>query len=287
MARRLTFKRLPPLEKEDLLADLVLDSESFDSFGPAAFGLKNLDRESRVRDVLVACFDLEGFTRFSESPNPQLFVPHFVKQFLDWLFLAIKTAVLEEPAERTVTQKGKSRTVKRLYGPLPFLGKYTGDGMLLLFEVNGPDVRQFCKKMRRAVEPEVQGDIWNTISALYDVCYKRYPNEFVSSVRKEYSKIPGRLRCGIATGQVCSIGREVDFVGPCINMASRLQKFNGLGFCVHKKGIWDKKNPSDKLADLFVTKKAEIRGIGEELLLVLREEFEKLNAEDQKSFKEP
>ena len=38
------------------------------------------------------------------------------------------------------------------------------------------------------------------------------------------SRVPLKLRCGIARGQIMSIGDASLFVGPCINVAARLQK---------------------------------------------------------------
>jgi class 3 adenylate cyclase len=285
---KLKFQRLAALDPNDPLADLVIDAAVFDAFGPAAFGLRSLDAESRVRDVLVACFDLEGFTVFSEQANPQLFVPAFVTDFLNWLITALKTALLEDPPDRTLDGSGGTRSLKRLYGPLPFFGKYTGDGMLLLFDISAKTTRASCASASKLdSRSEIQGDLWNIISSIYSVCHYGYSRVFVPRIRKRYAKIPPRLRCGMAFGQVCSLGPGIDFVGPCINTASRLQKFNGLGFCVLKKGLLDTNNPSPPLADLFVTKKVEIRSIGEELVLVLKDELAKLEPNDQLLFKEP
>src|SRR5439155_20332322 len=102
----------------------------------------------------------------------------------------------------------------QLYAPLPFFAKFLGDGVLLLYELENQAMRAFCVKHKRNVERENQGDIWNAVSVLYDVC-RRYRREFLTKFRGDFSRIPGRLRCGIAVWQICSIGKDSDFVGLC------------------------------------------------------------------------
>lgn len=82
------------------------------------------------------------------------------------------------------------------------------------------------------------------------------------------------------------MGNGNDFVGPCINMAARLQKLNSLSFCFSRKGLNPEEN--DDFAKQVVTKKTEIRGIGsDELVCVLKSEFDKLSILDKEKILEP
>ena len=99
---------------------------------------------------------------------------------------------------------------------------------------------------------------------------------------------PPLLRCGIARGEVISIGKGRDFVGPCINAASRLQKVSQLSFAFPRKGF----DPQDCFGETwqkqFIPKVINLRGIGEhELVLICASEFEALDDEEKKYFKDP
>jgi class 3 adenylate cyclase len=101
-------------------------------------------------------------------------------------------------------------------------------------------------------------------------------------VRKHVSKPPSRLRCGVARGQIVAVGNGHDFVGPSLNIASRLQKLSSLSFAVSRRGIDLSK------IKRFVLKRVELQGIGDqELVYVLKSEFNKLPLKGRKLFKEP
>jgi class 3 adenylate cyclase len=95
------------------------------------------------------------------------------------------------------------------------------------------------------------------------------------------------LRCGIARGQIISIGDGNDYVGSCINLASRLQKLSQLTFAISRRGF-DLSEEKYKPWKYFVLKKVELRGIGkEELVYVKEHEFDALRAAERKLLKEP
>ena len=95
---------------------------------------------------------------------------------------------------------------------------------------------------------------------------------------------PPKLRCGIARGIVYSVGDSNDFVGPCINMSARLQKLDSLTFCFSRRGI-DPAVLDPNYAKLFVVKKVNIRGIGtEELVCILKREYDSLSDAESNGF---
>ena len=82
-----------------------------------------------------------------------------------------------------------------------------------------------------------------------------------------------------------TVGGGEDFVGSCLNIASRLQKLSSLSFAVSRRGI-DLRLRSG-LSKQFVLKQVELRGIGkEELVWVMESEFKLLSAKEQRLFKE-
>jgi class 3 adenylate cyclase len=94
------------------------------------------------------------------------------------------------------------------------------------------------------------------------------------------------LRCGIAQGLVTSIADGQDYVGMCINIASRLQKLadDNFSFGFTKKGLEEEKG-SDWYED-FRLIKFKIRGVArEELIYVLKREFRFLSKRDQRKYR--
>ena len=89
------------------------------------------------------------------------------------------------------------------------------------------------------------------------------------------------------TALVCSVGGGADYVGPCINIAARLQKLGSLSFCILQRGMNFDTNPAPLASISLVRKKTFIRGIGEELVYVVDEEFDRLSEEEKENFREP
>lgn len=153
------------------------------------------------------------------------------------------------------------------WADLPLLSKYLGDGLLFIWDTQNMD----------------EVEILNIVVSMYEIC-KKYRSDFLPKIAKDIISPPSILRCGIARGIVYSVGDGNDYVGPCINMSARLQKLYSFTFCFSRRGI----NPttlSDNYKKLFIVKKINIRGIGnEELVCVLKDEYQKLPAEDKKKF---
>ncbi len=83
-----------------------------------------------------------------------------------------------------------------------------------------------------------------------------------------------------------TVGDGNDFVGSCLNIASRLQKLSMLSFAISRRGI-NRTNYS-ALNKEFVLKQVELRGIGkEELVYVSNSELQALPGKERKFFKEP
>jgi class 3 adenylate cyclase len=111
---------------------------------------------------------------------------------------------------------------------------------------------------------------------LYSVCYT-YRAEFYPRISKEVNKPPSILRCGVARGKVFSLGDGSDYVGHCINNASRLSHLPPLTFCFPHRGFRVSEYMPEEWAEYFIPKSASIRGVGEnETIWLVRDEFDRL-----------
>jgi len=239
-----------------------LTKKAFKSFNPSVLGLGDIAQEGQYVQALAAFFDLEGFTSFSNQVDSHLVVPEFLQRFLDWLFASLAETFKESEVEGRVL----------VWGSLPFFAKFLGDGILFLWDT----------------EESHFSLIANTTLILHRIT-ERYQTDFLPKINKHVSKPPSKLRCGVARGQIISIGDGNDYVGSCINIASRLQKLSQLTFAISRRGFDISQAPTGSLGwKEFILKKVELRGIGSgELVYIKRKEFRRLTPNERKLFKNP
>ncbi len=245
--------------KKDDKTYTIISKAKFESFNEDILGLGKVDSKSEQINAISVLFDLEGFTNFCKQIDPQLAVPEYLSEFLKWLFSRVRAELTEETFEEGY----------KTYSELPFLSKFMGDGILFLWNTEGLS------------EIKIMNIVWS----MYEIC-NDYKSDFYKKISKKVASPPPRLRCGIARGAIYSVGDGNDFVGPCINMSARLQKLNSLTFTFSRRGL----NPEGKGSwpKLFDTMKTDIRGIGsEELVCILKSEYEKLSKEDKAKFSNP
>src|SRR5690349_6652662 len=101
----------------------LLSVAAADRFNESLLGLGDLSEDASSTDAIASVFDLEGFTNFCKQIEPHLAVPMFLSEFLPWLIEQIKMSVTKEEHPQGL----------RLYSPLPFFVKFTGDGILVLW----------------------------------------------------------------------------------------------------------------------------------------------------------
>jgi class 3 adenylate cyclase len=244
----------------------ALSRRDFARFNPSILGLGDIMREGASVEALAAVYDLEGFTAFCGQDDSHLVVHEFLEMFLAWLF---------RQTAQSFTRKEEGDQVL-IWGRLPFFAKFLGDGVLFLWDTNPPDDR-------------IRGDkaIGNIALGLLKTCLA-YKAEFLPTARKRFAAPPQRLRCGVARGRVLPIGDGQDFVGPCINLASRLQKLSPLSFAISAKGVNIEKAMDPGDACHFVPKRIKVRGLKvEQLVYVLTDEVKKLTAAERDEFQEP
>jgi len=236
-----------------------ITSADFEKFSQTCLNLGELTTPSVPKDAVAAIFDLDGFTAFCKQIDPQLGVPSFMNLFLSWLIGQLrKTAVVKELVDGY-----------HLRHPLPFFTKFLGDGILVLWDVEA---------MNRAVL-----NIINTCMQTV-LAYEHFRKTLVGSL----SAVPKSLRCGVARGRVYSVGSGYDYIGSCINMASRMQKMPGTLFAFNIRGFDLSAHPGPLFKDYMVVKKVRIRGIGDdELVAVPKIYFSHMAPTDAASYEDP
>ena len=104
--------------------------------------------------------------------------------------------------------------------------------------------------------------ICNVVVSLEIIC-RHYENDFYPQIKKVVVEPPNTLRCGVARGRVFSVGNGQDYVGPCINIASRLQKLSHLTFCFPRRGFDIGRYMHKAVRPQYREKRVTIRGTEE------------------------
>lgn len=239
----------------------ILAKEELDRFNPAILGLGDLSTKARRVEAMAAVFDLEGFTNFCKQTDPHLSVPVYLSRFLDWLIHQLKVESIAK----------NYREGARLWHPLPLFLKFMGDGLLVLWN---------CESMSKIA-------IRNVVISLFKIC-TRYESELLSELNRLVVDPPQLLRCGVARGTVFSVGTGEDYVGPCINMAARLQKLSGVSFAYNLRGIdLDNETSSNTIRSLTTVRRVAIRGIGEnELVGISKKDIKQMDPDVLSLYKE-
>jgi class 3 adenylate cyclase len=235
------------------------NSEVADKFNPAMLDLGNLNTPCEEKSAIAAVFDITDFTRFCNQVDAYMEIPRFLNYFLKWFFSCIVQGLTEE-------DDGVKST---FWADLPMLVKFLGDGLLIVWNTQRMDSEKCCR----------------LVATLYNIC-KAYNRDFYPQINTVINKPPSVLRCGIARGRVFSIGGGQDYVGHCINNASRLSHMDGLTFGFPHRGFQVKEDMPVEYARLFTPKYLTIKGVGEdEMIWVEKEEFERLPEEKKKQYR--
>jgi class 3 adenylate cyclase len=240
----------------------IITKTAFERFDISVLGLGEVSAESEPTDAIAAVFDLAGFTNFCKQIEPHLAVPHYLNAFLAWLMARLREEMLQAELKEGM----------RLWCPLPFFIKFLGDGVLVLW--NSTEMNDAARR--------------NVIITLRRICVQ-YGKDFLPTLKQRIVEPPSRLRCGVARGTVFSVGEGNDYVGSCINMASRIQKLPGISFGFNRRGFELEAETAHKFfREDIVVKQVSIRGICEhELVCILSKEADALPPKDRKLYKDP
>lgn len=178
-------------------------------------------RVPSISDVeIAACFaDLRGFTKYvhalqSSSQDAR------VQDFLGSYFQIYPKAVLEvvyalEPRVRTEISAADDRVRNAI---VPSMYKTLGDGMMLVWELNG----------KRIVQDAIAARILQVVATIQRQ-FRRLIEKNTRNVAKPYSQALNSLRLGfgLPRGHAWRLDfgahRSVDYAGTIVNVAARLQ----------------------------------------------------------------
>ncbi len=237
----------------------LLDNEIIKKFNPSMLELGDISAPCREKEAIAAVFDLNGFTAFCNQVDSYLAIPRFLNDFLEWFFSNVRQRITERDlGDRSALWTG-----------LPVLVKFLGDGLLVLWDAQKMTEEQICR----------------LAGTLYEICHA-YRAEFYPRMSGVVNKPPAILRCGVARGKVYSIGNDKDYVGHCINNASRLSHLGSLTFCFPHRGFQVREHMPAAYRHIFVPKYVSIRGVGEnELVWVVSDEYNRLPEKNREMFR--
>ncbi len=258
--RRVRRSRLPAegMEQEQTNGLIIVNNDIFKKFNPSLLHLGDIKTPCQEKEAVAAVFDLSGFTNFCNQVDAYLAIPSFLNSFYDWFFNSIIYGLTVEDGDNT-----------HFWAELPTMVKFLGDGLLVIWNAYKMNDEQTCR----------------LAATLYNICYA-YQQDFYPQIKMAVNKPPGALRCGMARGKVFSIGNGSDYIGHCINNASRLSNLFPLTFCFPRRGFPIQEYLPPEYVRLFVPKYVSIRGIGDdELIWVVKEEFDKLTEKQKMQFR--
>jgi hypothetical protein len=219
-------------------------------------------QSSHAQNGVAMIFDLGGFSKFFNQPDVHTYIPRYlnhVRKCVEIALLGGKAFWLTE----------ETQTVAPLY-PRPVHRKFLGDGYLYIWmslkgsnEFTAPFVANLCN------------NLWNLQKHFFRV------NRACSDDVPVF-ELPNTIRFGLARGTVFELSMEKttsrEYIGVCINLASRLQKYcPGLNFLASAR----LEIPETMLSKhgYIRTVATKIKGFPREILIVDKDEFEDLPEE--------
>lgn len=219
---------------------------------------------SRAKNGVALIFDLEGFSKFFNQPDVQDYVPKFLNHVLDAMSLIFFGGKLYWEGDEA----------KRALTLAPIHEKFMGDGALYLWTPS-PGEEKFSNYF-----------ITVLVNRLHEL--KRNFPEVIKHAADDVPvfDLPQKIRFGLARGTIYELthkgSKGKEYIGFCINLASRLQKYcPDLGFIASARiGL-----PETLLKRWGYTKviATQIKGFPKEIVIVDEVEFNLLGEEIKNS----
>lgn len=210
---------------------------------------------SRPKHGIALIYDLEGFSKFFNQPDVQHYVPDFLNQINDAISRVFSGELNYWDSE------DESHIQSLLY---PVHEKFLGDGALYIWT---PEAK--TATFTESFVTLLCNRLWNLKTNFPEVL--RQANEHVPVV-----DLPPRIRFGMARGTIYELTRtgtsQKEYIGFCVNLASRLQKYcPQLGFIASTRiKISDSKLLENGYKKVVAT---QLRGFYDEIVIVDEEEY--------------
>lgn len=209
---------------------------------------------SHPKHAIALIYDLEGFSKFFNQPDVHEYVPRFlnhVSEALNRVFLGGASHWLPKP-----------QPMQALLAPVH--EKFLGDGMLYLWTPPAGETT-----FTESFPQFLCNRIWN-LKGYFGGTIKEAADDI------PVVEVPQRIRFGIARDTVYELstesGRRKEYVGFCINLASRLQNYcPDLGFIASARlGISKATLTAHGYTSVVAT---QIKGFPREIVNVDKDEY--------------
>lgn len=225
------------------------------------------------KESISAIFDLKGFTWFS-SENPDL-ITDYCQKFTKWILDNLKIL-----AEDDINLSN------------PYFIKYLGDGFLFLWDLQSIDIIDKPLFINNIID--YLHDITLSYNPINEVTLNKKDERnvkiFYELYEQEFPNMPKLLRCGVSIGMVSKYNSNIckempeDYIGVCINLASRLQKIhNSILFSANIE--FNGKYSIVELSNIYKKVKVKIRGFKNIVPIYVTEiEYNKIDDEEKYLF---
>ncbi len=218
-------------------------------------------KASRARNGIAMIFDLGGFSKFFSQPDVHDYIPRYLNHVTRCVEVVLFGGVqFWRPEKKTMPPLSL----------LPVHRKFLGDGALYIWtpkKDSGSFTANFVNYLSNR--------LWNLQDKFHEI------NRACSDDVPVF-ELPTTLRIGIARGTIFQLSFEkstgTEYIGICINLASRLQKYcPGLNFLASARlGLSQKRIEHHGYIRVVATK---IRGFPKEIVIVDKKEFSELDEE--------
>ena len=218
-------------------------------------------RASRARNGISVIFDLGEFSKFFSQPDVHDYIPRYLNHVTRCIEIALFGGVQFWNPEPDVL---------RPLALLPVHRKFLGDGALYIWTPK-KDTGTFGENFVNYLSNRLW-NLQNEFRRINKACSDDVP----------VFELPTTLRIGVARGTIFELSFEKstakEYIGICINLASRLQKYcPGLNFLASARlGLTHDRIEQHGYMRVVATK---IRGFPKEIVIVDKEGFSNLHEE--------
>lgn len=210
------------------------------------------EAHSDLVEIVVALFDLEGFTNFFNRASVIRYhiVPTFINAFLSWLNYSFSNSCF----------------------PMPNHSKFLGDGVLLIWETENQSL------LKGVLKAELMNFCWNMVRGQKE----SYEKEFLPQLKRKIRPIrtcecPKHLRVSLSLGHAVKYvqGELNEYVSECINVASRIIDYNPeLYFVAHSNLVINEEDLKGKYVQKLLR---QVKGIDKSIYVYIdKDDFDHL-----------
>lgn len=222
-------------------------------------------RASRPKRAIVLFFDLGGFSNFLNQPDVHEYVPRYINRVMEAMAICFFGGTdywVPKPSE------------ERALAISPIHEKYVGDGALYIWTPPRGEA-----EFSEIFLINLINRLWNT---------KKFFGEINKRCLEDVPVVdlPPKIRFGLAKGSVYELAVQgssrKEYIGFCINLASRLQKYcPELGFIASAR-LEIPQTLLDKHGYIRVVA-SSIRGFPKEIVILDKNEYDGLEPQRRES----